>query len=91
MNLARVETPFFLVCGRGCNLALHHLLGPMQCFIRDPGSGKLNLENHHLTLAIAKKTLDKISLGMHRKPQTGNHLLSNLETISRINDQENET
>ena len=31
----------------------------MQCFLGDPESGKLNLENHCLTLAIAKKTLDE--------------------------------
>ena len=31
----------------------------MQHFLGDPDSGKLNLENHHLTLAIAKKTLDE--------------------------------
>ena len=31
----------------------------MQHFPGDPESGKCNLENHHLTLAIAKKTLDE--------------------------------
>ena len=29
----------------------------MQCFLGDPEYRKLNLENYHLTLAIAKKTL----------------------------------
>ena len=29
-NLATAETPFFLVCGRDPNLALHQLLEPMQ-------------------------------------------------------------
>ena len=31
----------------------------MQCFLRDPESGMLNLEMHRLALAIAKKTLDE--------------------------------
>ena len=31
----------------------------MQHFLGDPESGELNLENHHLTPAIAKKTLDE--------------------------------
>ena len=31
----------------------------MQCFLGDPESGKLNLELHCLTLAIAKKTMDE--------------------------------
>ena len=32
---------------------------PMQYFLVEAESGRLNLENHHLTLAIAKKILDK--------------------------------
>ena len=59
LNLATVETPFFLVYGRDPNLPLHPLLEPMQHFLGDPNSGRLNLENHHLALAIAKKTLDE--------------------------------
>ena len=31
----------------------------MQCFLRDPESGMLNLEIHCLALAIAKKMLDE--------------------------------
>ena len=31
----------------------------MQQFVRDPESGLLNLEAHHLALAIARKTLDE--------------------------------
>ena len=58
-NLATVESPFFLVYGRDSNLPLQQLLEPMQHFLGDPDSGKLNLETHKLTLAIAKKTLDE--------------------------------
>ena len=57
-NLATAESPF-LVYGRYPNLPLHQLLQPMQCFLRDPDSGKLHLEKHRLALAIAKKTLDE--------------------------------
>ena len=31
----------------------------MQCFLWDQESGKLSIEHHHLTLAIAKRTLDE--------------------------------
>ena len=58
-NLATAETPFFLVYGRDPNLPLHQLLEPMQRFLGDPKSRLLNLEAHHLALAIAKKTLDE--------------------------------
>ena len=40
------ETPFFLIYGKDPNLALHHLLEPIQCFLGDPESGRLNLETH---------------------------------------------
>ena len=40
-------------------LPLHQLLEPMQYFLGDHDSGKLNLETHRLALAIAKKTLHK--------------------------------
>ena len=57
-NLATAEIPFFDY-GRDSNLPLHHLLELMQWFLGDPESGLLNLEAHHLALAIAKKMLDE--------------------------------
>ena len=66
-NLATTETAFFLVYGRDPNLPLHQLLEPMQQFLGDPKSGLLNLEAHHLALAIAKKTLDKNHFGTAHK------------------------
>ena len=59
LNFATMKTPFFLVYGRDPSLTLHQLLEPMQHFLGDPKSEQLNLEYHHLTLAIAKKTLDE--------------------------------
>ena len=57
-NLATAEMPFFGIW-KGSKLTLHQLLEPMQQFLGDPDSGMLNLEAHILSLAIAKKTLDK--------------------------------
>ena len=54
-NLATAELPFFLVYGRDPNLPLHQHQEPMQHFLGDPDSGKLNLETHRLALAIAKR------------------------------------
>ena len=45
--------------GRDPKLPLHQLLEPIQQFLGDPDSAMLNLEVHRLTLAIAKKMLDK--------------------------------
>ena len=66
-NLATAESPFFLVYGRDPNLPLHQLLEPMQCFLGDPDSGKLNLETHRLALAITKKMLDKKQIYSYSK------------------------
>ena len=66
-NLATAESPFFLVYGRDPNLPLHQILEPMQHFLGDPDSGKLNLETHRLALAIAKKTLDEKSFTATQK------------------------
>ena len=48
-----------MIYGRDPNLPLHQPHEPMQHFLGEPESGKLNLEHHHFTLAIAKKTLDE--------------------------------
>ena len=45
-NLTTAETPFFLVYRRDPNLSLHQLLEPMQCFLGNPESGRLDLETH---------------------------------------------
>ena len=58
-NLATAETLFLLIYGRDPNLPLHQLLEPMQSFLGNPEFGLFNLEASHLTLAIAKKTLDE--------------------------------
>ena len=70
-NLATAETPFSLVYVRDPSLPLHWILELMQHFICDPESGKLKLEHHQLTLAIAKKTLDE------------NHLRNTQKTMDR--------
>ena len=54
-----VGDTFFLVYGRDPNLPLHQPLEPMQCFLDDPESGRLNLKYDYLPLAIVKKTLDE--------------------------------
>ena len=62
-----------MVYGRDPNLPLHQLLEPMQCFLGDPDSGKLQLETHRLALAIAKKMLDE------------NRFTATQKTVSRDN------
>ena len=57
-NLMTGESPFFLVYGRDGNLPLHQLLQPLTRFLGDPDSGLLCLDQHRLSLSIAKKYLD---------------------------------
>ena len=87
-NLATAETPFFLIYGRDLNLPLNQLLKPMQQFLGNPESGLLNLEVHHLALAIAKKTIDENCFRtsqktMDREPpsfKTGHRVLFHKQT-----------
>ena len=57
-NLTTGESPFFLVYGRDGNQPLHQLLQPLTRFLDDPDSGLLCLDQHRLSLSIAKKYLD---------------------------------
>ena len=57
-NLATGESPFFLVYGRDGNQPLHQILQPLTRFLGDPDSGLLCLNQHRLSLSIAKKYLD---------------------------------
>ena len=75
-NLATAESPFFLVYGWDPYLQLHQFLDPMQHFLGDPDSGKLNLETHRLALAIAKKTLVETDLQPLKRKWQGTNQLS---------------
>ena len=57
-NLMTGESPFFLVYGRDGNQPLHQLLQPLTRFLGDPDSRLLCLNQHRLSLSIAKKYLD---------------------------------
>ena len=58
LNLTTGESPFFLVYGRDGNQPLHQLLQPLTRFLGDPDSGLICLNQHQLSLSIAKKYLD---------------------------------
>ena len=57
-NLTTGESPFFLVYGRDGNQPLYQLLQPLARFLGNPDSGLLCLDQHRLSLSIAKKYLD---------------------------------
>ena len=57
-NLTTGESPFFLVYRRDGNQPLHQLLQPLTRFLGDPDLGLLCLNQHRLSLSIAKKYLD---------------------------------
>ena len=67
------NTIFFLVYRRDPNLPLYQLLEPMQQFLRDPESGLINLQAHHLALAITKKTLDENCFRTAQKTTENHH------------------
>ena len=81
-HLATAEMPFFLVYGRDPNLPFHQLLEPTQQFLGDPESGCLDLESHHLAIAIAKKTLDEKRF-KHAQKAT-NHTPPNVKVSDRV-------
>ena len=62
--------PFFLVYGRDANLPLHQLLEPMQQFLGDTDSGKLNLEAHRLALAMPRGLWMRTILKLHKRQDT---------------------
>ena len=57
-NLTTGESPFFLVYGRDGNQPVHQLLQPLTRFLGNLDSGLLCLNQHRLSLSIAKKYLD---------------------------------
>ena len=57
-NLTTGESPFFLVYGRDGNQPVHQLLQPLTRFLGNLDSGLLCLDQHRLSLSIAKKYLD---------------------------------
>ena len=57
-NLTTGESPFFLVYRRDGNQPLHQLLQPLTRFLGNPDLGLLCLDQHRLSLPIAKKYLD---------------------------------
>ena len=58
-NLTTGESPFLLVYRRDGNQPLHQLLQPLTRFLGDPDSRLLSLDQHRLSLSIAKKYLDE--------------------------------
>ena len=57
-NLTTGESPFFSVYRRDGNQPPHQLLQPLTRFLGDPELGLLCLNQHRLSLSIAKKYLD---------------------------------
>ena len=69
-NLTTGESPFFLVYRRDGNQPLHQLPQPLTRFLGDPDSGLLCLDQHRLSLSIAKKYLDDHRFLTAEKRQT---------------------
>ena len=92
-NLTTGESPFFLVYGRDGNQPLHQLLQPLTRFLGDPDSGLLCLDQHRLSLSIAKKYLDDHRFLTAEKMKTEQNQDSKweIEFISKTKPQENWT
>ena len=91
-NLTTGESPFSLVYGRDGNQPVHQLLQPLTRFLGDPDSGLLCLDQHRLSLSIAKKYLDDHRF-LTAEKTTEQNQDSKLETeyTSKTKPQENRT
>ena len=92
-NFTTGESPFFLVYGRDGNQPLHQILQPLTRFLGDPDSGLLCLDQHRLSLSIAKKYLDDHSSSLQKRQQTEQNQDSKweIEYNSKTKPQENGT
>ena len=91
-NLTTGESPFFLVYGRDGNQPLHQLLQPLTRFLGDPDSGLLCLDQHRLSLSIAKKYLDDHRfLTAEKMTEQNQDSKLEIEYTSRTKPQENGT
>ena len=79
-NLTTGESPFFLVYGRDRNQPVNQLLQPLARFLGNPDSGLLCLNQHRLSLSIAKKYLDDHRFLTAEKQQTEQNQDLKLET-----------
>ena len=87
-NLTTGESPFFLVYGRDGNQPVHQLLQPLTRFLGDPDSGLLCLDQHRLSLSIAKKYLDDHRFLTAERQQTEQNQDFKLEDTSKTKPQE---
>ena len=90
-NLTTGESPFFLVYGRDGNQPVHQLLQPLTRFLGDPDSGLLCLDQHRLSLSIAKKYLDDSSLQKRQQTEQNRDLKLETEYTSKTKPQGNGT
>ena len=92
-NLTTGESPFFLVYGRDGNQPVHQLLQPLTRFLGDPDSGILCLNQHRLSLSIAKNIWTTTDFSLQKRQRTEQSQDSKLETeyTSKTKPQENGT
>ena len=92
LNLTTGESPFFLVYGKDGNQPLHQLLQPLTRFLGDPDSGLLCLNQHRLSLSIAKKYLyDHRFLTAEKMTEQNQDSKLEIEYTSRTKPQDNWT